>query len=163
VGRLHAVPVLYGHEDPEPGRAVSEGRRSEFAAFGWSAQEVPDPQDPATSVRSRLDWRELACEPHASILEWHRRVIHLRRQLPALADGRMDQVVVRFDEEARWFILEGGPVTVMYNLAAHAEIVPLTKERSGRILLASEAEMVVNAAGVIMPAEALVLLGPEAR
>jgi maltooligosyltrehalose trehalohydrolase len=114
-------------------------------------------------VRSRLDWRELAGEPHASILDWHRRLIRLRRQIPALADGRMDRVGVRFDEEARWLVLERGPVTVACNLAAHAQTVPLIKERSTHILLASEAEAVVNAAGVTVPAEALVILGPEAR
>jgi maltooligosyltrehalose trehalohydrolase len=162
---IASTPFQYftDHEDPELGRAVSEGRRSEFAAFGWSAEEVPDPQDPATYMRSRLEWRELTCEPHAGLLDWYRRVIHLRRQIPALADGRMDRVRVRFDEDGHWLVLERGPVTVACNLAAHAQIVPLTKERSTYILLASEAEMVVTAAGVIMPAEALVILGPEAR
>jgi maltooligosyltrehalose trehalohydrolase len=45
-----STPFQYftDHEDPELGRAVSEGRRSEFSAFAWSAEEVPDPQDPAT-------------------------------------------------------------------------------------------------------------------
>ena len=46
------------HTDPELGRAVSEGRRREFAAFGWDPQAVPDPQDPATFERSKLDWTE---------------------------------------------------------------------------------------------------------
>jgi maltooligosyltrehalose trehalohydrolase len=160
-----STPFQYftDHEDPELGRAVREGRRSEFAAFGWSAEEVPDPQDPATFARSRLDWRELAHEPHASILDWHRRLIRLRRQLPALADGRMDQVHVRFDEDEHWLVLERGPVTVACNLASHTQIVPLTQERSTRILLASEAEVVVKAPGVSVPAEALVILGPWAR
>jgi maltooligosyltrehalose trehalohydrolase len=160
-----STPFQYftDHEDPELGRAVSEGRRSEFAAFGWSAEEVPDPQEPTTYARSRLNWRELACEPHASILDWYRRLIRLRRQIPALADGRMDQVRVRFDEEAHWLALERGPVTVACNLAAHAQSVPLTKERSARILLTSEAEIAVNAAGVSMPAEAVVILSAEAR
>jgi maltooligosyltrehalose trehalohydrolase len=48
---------------------VREGRRSEFAAFGWAPAEVPDPQEPPTYLRSRLDWRELEHEPHASILD----------------------------------------------------------------------------------------------
>jgi maltooligosyltrehalose trehalohydrolase len=124
---------------------------------------VPDPQAPATYVRSRIDWRELACEPHASLLDWHRRLIRLRRQLPALADGRMDRVRVRFDENAHWFVLERGPVTVVCNLAAHAQTVPLTNERSRHILLASETEIAVNAAAVTMPAEALVILNAEGR
>jgi maltooligosyltrehalose trehalohydrolase len=160
-----STPFQYftDHEDPELGRAVSEGRRSEFAHFGWSPEEVPDPQDPATYARSRLDWRELSSELHASILGWHRQLIRLRRQLPALTDGRMDQVRVRFDEHAHWFVLERGPVTVACNLAAHAQTVPLMKERSTRILLASEAEIGVKAEGVVIPAEALVILGDDGR
>jgi maltooligosyltrehalose trehalohydrolase len=124
---------------------------------------VPDPEEPSTYTRSRLNWRELACEPHASILDWYRRLIRLRRQIPALADGRMDQVRVRFDEEAHWLALERGPVTVACNLATQAQIVPLPKERSPRVLLSSEAEVAVTAAGVIMPAEAVVILSAEAR
>jgi maltooligosyltrehalose trehalohydrolase len=160
-----SAPFQYftDHEDPELGRAVSEGRRSEFAAFGWAADEVPDPQDPATYVRSRLDWCEPACEPHAGLLEWHRRLIRLRRQLPALADGRMDQMGVRFDENGRWLVLERGPVTVACNLAAHGQTVPLSRERSTRILLASETKIAVTAAGVRMPGEAVVILSAEAR
>ncbi|HUF91415.1 MAG TPA: malto-oligosyltrehalose trehalohydrolase, partial [Candidatus Limnocylindria bacterium] len=53
------------HEDPGLGRAVSEGRRREFAGFGWQPEDVPDPQAPETFLRSRLDWSETAREPHA--------------------------------------------------------------------------------------------------
>src|SRR5690606_10857723 len=35
------------HQDPELGRAVTEGRTHEFAHFGWDPADVPDPQDPA--------------------------------------------------------------------------------------------------------------------
>ena len=122
------------HADPERGRAVSAGRRSEFAACGWSAAAGPDPQDPATSVRSRLAWRELACASHASLLDWHRRLLRLRRQIPVLADGRIDHVRGRFEEDGHWLVRERGPVTVAYNLAAHAQTVPLAQERSTPIV-----------------------------
>src|SRR3546814_4248273 len=36
------------HQDPDLARAVSEGRRREFASFGWAPDDVPDPQAPAT-------------------------------------------------------------------------------------------------------------------
>lgn len=36
--------------------AVRQGRRREFAQFGFDAQEIPDPNDPATFNASRLDW-----------------------------------------------------------------------------------------------------------
>ncbi len=46
-----STPFLYftDHEDPGLGRAVSEGRRREFASFGWDPSEVPDPQAAALS------------------------------------------------------------------------------------------------------------------
>ena len=136
------------------------GRRSEFSAFGWSAEEVPDPQDPATYVRSRLDWRELAGEPHASILDWHRRLVRLRRQIPTLADGRMDQVRVRFDEAARWLTVERGPMIVACNLATRAQRVPIGREHSSEVLLSSDPMLEVNASGAALPPDSVVVLGP---
>jgi maltooligosyltrehalose trehalohydrolase len=54
------------------GPSRGQGRRSEFAAFGWKADEVPDPQDAATFERSKLDWNELERPEHADLLAWHR-------------------------------------------------------------------------------------------
>ena len=55
-----STPFQYftDHDDPELGRAVTEGRRREFAAFGWDPEGVPDPQDPRTFERSKLRWAE---------------------------------------------------------------------------------------------------------
>ncbi|MGB6192401.1 MAG: malto-oligosyltrehalose trehalohydrolase, partial [Terracidiphilus sp.] len=47
------------HDEPEMARLVSEGRRKEFAAFGWKPEQIPDPEDPATFERSKLDWSEV--------------------------------------------------------------------------------------------------------
>jgi maltooligosyltrehalose trehalohydrolase len=122
-----STPFLYftDHGDPALGRAVSEGRRREFAAFGWRPEDVPDPQDPETFRRSKLDWDELAAQPHAELLEWHRHLIKLRREVPALAAGDLDAVEVRFDEAARWLVLERGPLSVVCNLAGEEQAVPL--------------------------------------
>ena len=49
----------------------------------------------------------------------------LRRAVPALADGRLDRVRVGFDEEARWLVVERGPVAVACNLADRAQCVPV--------------------------------------
>jgi maltooligosyltrehalose trehalohydrolase len=70
-------PFLYftDHDDPELGAAVSEGRRREFAAFGWSPDDVPDPQDLATFERSVLAWDERGQGEHAELLDWYRRLI----------------------------------------------------------------------------------------
>ena len=54
-----STPFQYftDHEDPELGEAVSDGRRREFAAFGWDPDDVPDPQAPSDvrALQARLD------------------------------------------------------------------------------------------------------------
>ena len=147
------------HEDPELGRAVSEGRRHEFAAFGWASEAIPDPQAPDTYARSKLDWSELEREPHASLLEWHRSLIRLRRRTPALSDGRLDEVRVRVDEEARWLIMERGPVTVACNLSAAVQRIPLAKERPNHVILASDGPMQTIPGAIELPRDSVVLLG----
>jgi hypothetical protein len=52
---------------------VVEGRRAEFKKFGW--QEVPDPQDPQTFLRSKLSW-----ELDEDVLEWYWKLMELRKK-----------------------------------------------------------------------------------
>jgi maltooligosyltrehalose trehalohydrolase len=156
-----STPFLYftDHDDPELARAVSEGRCREFAAFGWSREEIPDPQAPETFARSKLAWAEISLEPHRSLLDWHRELIALRERVPALTDGRLDRVRVRYDETARWLAIERGPVTVACNLAPAPGVVALGG--AARILLASEAEVQVNGHSVHLPPESVAICAPE--
>ena len=87
-----STPFQYftGFPDAQLGRAVREGRRREFAAFGWDPEQVPDPQDPATFERSRLDWTELGDPRHRAMFDWYRALIALRRRLPAPEGVRVD-------------------------------------------------------------------------
>ncbi|MFE2542000.1 malto-oligosyltrehalose trehalohydrolase [Actinacidiphila glaucinigra] len=82
------------HDDPELAAAITRGRRREFAEHGWKAEDIPDPQDPATRLRSCLDWSEQAREPHAELLDWYRRLIALRHAEPELTDPALDAVHV---------------------------------------------------------------------
>jgi maltooligosyltrehalose trehalohydrolase len=111
-------PFLYftDHEDHELGRNVTQGRRREFAAFGWNPEEIPDPQAVETFERSKLKWSEHEAEPHAGLLAWHRRLIELRQKMPSLSDGRLDKVGVSFDENGKWLVVKRGPVVVACNL-----------------------------------------------
>jgi maltooligosyltrehalose trehalohydrolase len=157
-----STPFQYftDHEDAELGRAVSEGRRAEFVAFGWAPDEVPDPQDPATYLRSKLEWRERERESHAGLFAWYRALIRLRRQSPALTDGRLERVRVHFDEAARWLVLERGPVTVACNLAAQAQRLPIRRQQPSEVLLTSDPMIEVGASGVALPPDSVVVLGP---
>jgi len=66
------------------GEAVTRGRRAEFAAYGWDAEDVPDPQDPATHAASTLDWSERTRDGHARLLRWYRELLTLRAHEPGL-------------------------------------------------------------------------------
>ena len=68
--------------DPALKKAVSEGRRREFAEFDW--KDVPDPEDPATFRRSRIDW-EYGLRGNSAMLKWYRELIGLRKKLYAWA------------------------------------------------------------------------------
>ena len=80
-----STPFLFftDHADPALGRAVAEGRRREFASFGWDPGLVPDPQDPSTFQRSRLAWEEIDEPLHREMLAWYRELIAVRRRLRA--------------------------------------------------------------------------------
>ena len=139
-------PFLYftSHPDPELAAAVSQGRQREFAAFGWSPAEIPDPQEPSTFAASQLDWQQPEHQPHAELLSWYRRLIRLRRTTPALNDDRPGQVQTEFDEEQQWLTLRRGPLLVAANFAAETRLIPLPPMDEPKILLASPAAPVHN-------------------
>jgi maltooligosyltrehalose trehalohydrolase len=153
-----STPFQYFTDHPEPdlARAVREGRRREFAAFGWKPEDVPDPQARETFARSKLNWAELAAAPHAEILAWHRQLLRLRQTEPALRDGRLDRVQTRFDEAARWLLLERGPITVAVNLADQPRRIPL---RAGQhhLVLASEPNLALSAGAAVLPPDSVAI------
>ena len=136
------------HEEPELAEAIRAGRRSEFAAHGWAAGDVPDPQDGSTYERSKLDWSELADEPHASMLAWYRALGALRTARPGLRDPRLDRVRVDYDEEARWLVVHRGALRVVCNLAAVAQDVPLDRPAVEVLLASAGADR--GAAGAVL-------------
>lgn len=89
------------HPEPELGTATAEGRLEEFEQMGWDPAVVPDPQDPATFERSKLDWSEPKGGRHARVLEGYRQLAQLRRELEALTDPHYSRNRVEVDEERR--------------------------------------------------------------
>ncbi|MFF2025171.1 malto-oligosyltrehalose trehalohydrolase [Streptomyces sp. NPDC058171] len=121
------------HRDPHVAEAVRTGRQREFAAHGWAAADVPDPQDPATRERSCLRWSEVTDEPHARVLAWYRELIALRHQQPDLTDADLSAVRVMCDERARWIAFRRGDVRVVVNAGPRAVSVPFGS-RPARVL-----------------------------
>ncbi|AUY54542.1 malto-oligosyltrehalose trehalohydrolase [Streptomyces sp. CB01881] len=139
------------HTDPGLAEAVRQGRRREFAEHGWQAEAVPDPQEPATVLRSVLDWTEPRRAPHSELLSWHRELIRLRRDRPELADPDLSAVRVGFDEAARWLVVHRGPYRVAVNLSDSSAVLPLGA--AGREVVAAFGEAAIDGAGVRVGAE----------
>jgi maltooligosyltrehalose trehalohydrolase len=108
-------PFLFftDHIDPDIAEATREGRRREFASFASWAEEVPDPQDPATFERSKLS---RAGDPALRRL-WGE-ALRLRRGLPRESGD------VAWDEEARWLRVERGPCELVANFGPAEAAVP---------------------------------------
>ena len=156
-----STPFQYftDHVDPGLAAAVSEGRKREFAYFGWSPDDVPDPQDPATFERSKLRWDELDRQPHASMLDWYRRLIAIRRGIPQLTDGRNDRVRTSFDEDQGWLVLERDPIVVAANVGK--DPVSLTVGAGRRLLAGSEPDISLTGAGLRLPAGSVAVLSED--
>jgi maltooligosyltrehalose trehalohydrolase len=122
------------HPEPELARATAEGRKKEFADHGWDADDIPDPQDPQTFQRSKLDWSELDTGEHARLRRVYQDLIALRRSETDLADPWLEHLIVDYDEQARWIVLRRGRLAVACNLGAESVAVPAT----GELVLCSE-------------------------
>jgi maltooligosyltrehalose trehalohydrolase len=157
-----SAPFLYftDYDDPELGRMISEGRKKEFEAFGWAPDQIPDPQDEQTFLRSKLNWAELTEEPHRSLLQWHKDLIHLRRNHSKLTDGNLNAVNVRFDEQAQWLVLKRGNLSIACNLGK----APVNVEAGdgAQILLASDDSIALSGANVRLGPDSVAVMSVEA-
>ena len=153
------------HTDPGLAAAVSAGRRSEFAGYGWGGVDVPDPQDKRTFLRSKLDWNQPAREPYRPLLDWYRALLALRRSRPELADPRLDQIHVDYDEEARWLIVHRGRLRIAANVGPDEAVIPLgisaartSDPGKPATLLTSNPGMSVGQGAVTMPPAAFAVI-----
>ena len=156
-----STPFQYfaDHEDPEMAKAVKNGRRAEFAAFGWNPDDIPDPEDIKTFDRSKLNWNEVNQGKHAEMLAWYRTLVRLRRSSASLNDGEPGQTKVTFNEDKGWLVMERNLVTVMCNLGK--ETVSLENGKKLPLLMASGVGVEAAGQQVILPANSLAILSAE--
>ena len=132
------------HPEPELGKATAEGRIKEFERMGWDPAVVPDPQDPETFTRSKLDWSEAADGEHARLLALYRSLIALRRSTPELTGLGFEDTAVDFSEAEGWLVLQRGRVQVAMNFSAEPRRVAV---RGASLLLATDDSAVLDGAG----------------
>lgn len=151
------------HPEPELGEATARGRIAEFARMGWDPSVVPDPQDPATFERSKLDWRELTHPRHARILEFYRALAAFRRSNPDVTDPRFARTVVEFSEADAWLRLTRGQTRIFINFSAAPQPLPASVG-SVALSFATDGAAVVSrdSDSIVLAAHSVVVLGPAA-
>lgn len=100
------------HGDPQLIDAVRQGRRREFAHFGWKEEDIPDPQDVATFERSRVRPGTRSDTQQAGMLRWTNRLITLRKGISALGaedSGTMCHLTRHYEAEQVLMVHRQGP------------------------------------------------------
>ena len=159
------TPFLYfaDHEDEQMAKMVSEGRKREFAAFGFDSGEIADPEDPKTFERSKLDWSECGTGKHREMYDWFSRLICLRRHSQSLNDGDKGHTNIRFDEQGRWLAMDRGRMSILANLGAQE--VEFNVPEDYRLVLCSIAGLTPLRTGdgfkVVLPPDGFAVLSGE--
>lgn len=114
---------------PELADAVSRGRREEFARFARFSDPqarlaIPDPNDEATFLRSKLDWRQAERTEGRAWLAFHRRLLdHRRRIVVPLAARMRCGGTFRVDDgvlSVTWTTVDGAALHLVANLSPRA-------------------------------------------
>jgi maltooligosyltrehalose trehalohydrolase len=152
---------------PDLARAVTEGRRREFARFAGFSEEsvrarIPDPCDAATFESSKLRWEERARAPHRERLELVRKLLALRRQYlaPRLrgARGGAKLEILNGVLRVEWMLGDGARL----RLLAHFGVTPATVPPllGGEVVYAEGVSRADDARMHVEPGAVHVLLAP---
>jgi maltooligosyltrehalose trehalohydrolase len=147
------------HPEPELGEATAAGRIKEFEAMGWDPDVVPDPQEPETFERSKLDWSERESGAHARVLAAYQRLVELRRSVPSLTDPSFGVISCTADEETRIFTMRRGEVLLAVNFGG--EPVELPVDDGLTLLFRTPSLPDLSGGRLSLPPHAGALLGPQ--
>jgi maltooligosyltrehalose trehalohydrolase len=150
-------PFFTSHPEPELAASIGPGRLEEFEGHGWNTEQMIDPQDPEAYRQAILNWDESASGSHAQMLAFYRELIALRRREPELADPRLDQISVEFDESAQWLVVHRGSLRVAVNLASEARTIELC----GKEVMLSTAPTEVGGSAVTLAPESAAIIRVE--
>ncbi|MBI5492599.1 MAG: malto-oligosyltrehalose trehalohydrolase [Deltaproteobacteria bacterium] len=78
-------PFLYFMDFPDRvlSESIKNGRKEEFREFSWKG-EPPDPQSPDTLLKSKINWDRRSEGINRAMLGFYKRLISMRKTLPAL-------------------------------------------------------------------------------
>jgi maltooligosyltrehalose trehalohydrolase len=153
-----STPFLYfaDHEDEEMRRMVAEGRKREFADFGFDEGEIPNPEDLSSFTDSKLKWDEVHEGRHAEMLEWAKSLIHLRRSTVCLNDGSMQHLRVSSDDARRTLVMQRDEVRIVVNLGE--QVYPFDLLEGEQLHMASRQGVSEHEGHIELPGMSLAIL-----
>ena len=157
-----SAPFMYfaDHEDEEMRKSVAEGRKREFAAFGFDEKDIPNPEDRETWQNSKLRWDEQTEGKHAEMLAWVKSLIQLRRNNVCLNDGDMHHIHVSRDDERQTLIMQRDQARILINFGKESCHFSLL-EGETLALISRDGIGVTNNSLDLPPMTFAVLMSPE--
>jgi maltooligosyltrehalose trehalohydrolase len=174
-----AIPMLFMGEEFEasapflffcdfgPGlaEAVTTGRRAEFGCFAQFRDPgdrvvIPDPNDEATFLISKLDWTERERLPGATLLAFYRNCLAIRRErvvplLGAILEGGTFDVLDERIVRVRWPLRDGRSLVLLASFAG--ETVHGISMQQGETLFVNDATLAASLARSDLQAHGVVL------
>ncbi|MGH7811446.1 MAG: DUF3459 domain-containing protein, partial [Candidatus Binatia bacterium] len=152
------APFQYfiSHGDAGLVAAVRDGRRREFAGFGWNT-EPPDPQDESTFLRAKLNHQLKSDGKFHTLWEFYRELIRLRKRLSPLAELSKEQCdVLGFERERvlllrRWYADDA--VMTIFNFNDEPVSLALSVAPGRWLKGLDSADQHWQGAGSVLPAE----------
>jgi maltooligosyltrehalose trehalohydrolase len=159
-----STPFMFfaDHSDDELAQKVTEGRKREFAAFGFQHGEVPDPEDVGTFNASKLNWSEINEGKHGEMLAWVKSLIQLRRSTVSLNDADLGHMDVQFDGKMMSLTMTRGSVRTLLNLGKAPVVLPVLEGEQVR--LATREDISIAGDSIELPPMSLaILMIPEEK
>jgi 1,4-alpha-glucan branching enzyme/maltooligosyltrehalose trehalohydrolase len=141
-----ATPFLFFCDfSGELGKAVTQGRRQEFARFARFADPatqsaIPDPNAKETFLASKLDWNTIDGTAQASWLAYYRHLLKLRREIIVPRLGGMKGYSGKSETFApsalrvRWRLGDGSMLQLLANFSSGEIRSPRPEEMVGETL-----------------------------
>jgi maltooligosyltrehalose trehalohydrolase len=134
-GETSPFQYFVSHQDADLIKAVREGRKREFKAFGWN-EDPPDPQDEATFSRSQPHWELRKTGSHKRLLDFYGELLRMRKRFPALSNSDISCVEARARENEKGLLLrrwkDGQEILACFNFGKNPARVTIPPGRAGR-------------------------------
>jgi len=145
-------------EDENLAKSVREGYQKEF---NLDHTDTFDPQNEQRFVGSKLNWNELKLDKHEQLLGFFKKLIYLRKTIPAMANGPKDMVSVNFSEEEQWLVMfrkdeAKSKILLIANFADTAKTIstPLLEGTWKQDLSSNDSQLDVRSPTIVPPTSA---------